>query len=183
MIAATLWTIAMASAACDAGGAGSPPCFAPARGVASTSSWAGGRTTSPSGAAASVFGRRRQLSDGTQRIRMCAQKGKDADAGIVGKAAWVAAEALGNVARIAGGGGSPSPTEGRGDGRGVIGREEALERLRADYERSYFISGEVDSDLYAEDCLFAGSPQPPTPTPTCYEVPYTHECDPPILQA
>jgi hypothetical protein len=32
---------------------------------------------------------------------------------------------------------------------------EALERLRKDYEKAYFISGNMDLDLYAEDCYFA----------------------------
>jgi len=33
--------------------------------------------------------------------------------------------------------------------------KETLQRLEADNERSYFLSGQVDAEIYAEDCLFS----------------------------
>lgn len=33
--------------------------------------------------------------------------------------------------------------------------QELLDRLRADYERDYFLTGDVDVQLYAEDCEFS----------------------------
>ena len=81
---------------------------------------------------------------------------KDEESGIIGKAAWVAAEALGNAARITGGGRGVQDSGRDGKEERVITNEEAVMRLRADYERDYFISGKVDADLYEEDCLFAG---------------------------
>ena len=86
-------------------------------------------------------------------VSMCEQK-DDAGAGIAGKAAWVAAEALGNAARVLGA--TPEAEAQGGRNGGTIDRQDAIARLKADYERDYFISGEVDGDLYEEDCLFAG---------------------------
>lgn len=34
-------------------------------------------------------------------------------------------------------------------------REELVERLRADYDRNYFLTGDIDVPLYTEDCEFA----------------------------
>lgn len=34
-------------------------------------------------------------------------------------------------------------------------REELVARLRADYDRNYFLTGDIDVPLYTEDCEFA----------------------------
>jgi hypothetical protein len=88
-------------------------------------------------------------------VSMCEKK-DDAGAGIAGKAAWVAAEALGNAARVLGATPEAEAEAQGGTNGGRIDRQDAIARLKADYERDYFISGEVDGDLYEEDCLFAG---------------------------
>ena len=72
------------------------------------------------------------------------------------KAAWVSAELLGNVARTLRGS-DDSDEQKQAISTETISKDEALDRLRKEYERSYFISGEMDIDLYSEDCLFAGS--------------------------
>ena len=38
-----------------------------------------------------------------------------------------------------------------------ISREEAIQRLRAEYDRCYFLSGDMDLDLYDENCCFGGT--------------------------
>lgn len=43
--------------------------------------------------------------------------------------------------------GTSSPNQGT--------REELVERLRADYDRNYFLTGDIDVPLYTEDCEFA----------------------------
>lgn len=69
------------------------------------------------------------------------------------KAVWSAAEALGTLkATLAGEGGEwPSDVEGEP----AKSREELVDRLRADYDRSYFLTGDIDVPLYTEDCEFA----------------------------
>ena len=54
------------------------------------------------------------------------------------------------------------PAEPRAPGKAAPGSlEEAIERLRADYEgtaedpRPYFLTGAMDEELYDEDCEFA----------------------------
>jgi hypothetical protein len=76
---------------------------------------------------------------------------------LVGKAAWISAELLGNAASAFKGGDSKIPLDQSSQSDAVLSRDEALARLKREYERSYFISGEMDIDLYTEDCLFAGN--------------------------
>ncbi|EKX50830.1 hypothetical protein GUITHDRAFT_103420 [Guillardia theta CCMP2712] len=54
--------------------------------------------------------------------------------------AWKGAEALGNLAAF---------VQGRG------GNEDLLQRLQLEYEKNYFLSGDIDVSLYHPDCLFA----------------------------
>eukprot|EP00291_Cryptomonas_curvata_P005666 CAMPEP_0172196674 /NCGR_PEP_ID=MMETSP1050-20130122/26967_1 /TAXON_ID=233186 /ORGANISM="Cryptomonas curvata, Strain CCAP979/52" /LENGTH=158 /DNA_ID=CAMNT_0012873019 /DNA_START=175 /DNA_END=648 /DNA_ORIENTATION=- len=77
------------------------------------------------------------------------------EASFVGKAAWISAELLGNLASAFQGGDSKPPKIQNILTDSFLSRDEALERLKREYERSYFISGEMDIDLYTEDCLFA----------------------------
>jgi len=78
---------------------------------------------------------------------------ESADASPWDKAVWSAAEAVGSLrAAVVGKSGdsfaSGAPLPART-------REELLTRLRADYDRNYFLTGDVDVELYAEDCEFA----------------------------
>lgn len=36
-----------------------------------------------------------------------------------------------------------------------IGRTDAIARLKTDFDRFYFVTGQMDLDLYEEDCTFA----------------------------
>jgi hypothetical protein len=48
------------------------------------------------------------------------------------------------------------PTASPAAGRGLPATvDEAVERLREDYAREYFLTGDMDLDLYSEDCYFA----------------------------
>ncbi len=76
---------------------------------------------------------------------------------VLSKAAWVSAEILGNVARAFNGNTNVADPSPPADESKPITKEDALDRLRKEYDRSYFLSGEMDVDLYTEDCLFAGS--------------------------
>lgn len=62
---------------------------------------------------------------------------------------WNAAEALGNVRGAAVG------NEEVEMGEVPQSREELVQRLRADYDRNYFLTGDIDVPLYTEDCEFA----------------------------
>lgn len=37
----------------------------------------------------------------------------------------------------------------------AISREEAVARLKTDFDRFYFVTGQMDLDLYEEDCTFS----------------------------
>lgn len=37
----------------------------------------------------------------------------------------------------------------------LLAREEAVARLKTDFDRFYFVTGQMDLDLYEEDCTFA----------------------------
>jgi len=98
------------------------------------------------------------------RLRAAEQgKGKGGGAGesssLGFKAAWVAAEALGNV--FGGGDG-----DGKEDANAVNGasaaqqppamsRDDILASIREDFEANYFLTGKGDMRAYAPDCLYA----------------------------
>jgi hypothetical protein len=71
------------------------------------------------------------------------------------KAAWVAAEALGDAF----GAGAKATTTGAGGNTTAAGatmsREEILESIREDFEANYFLTGKGDMKAYADDCLYA----------------------------
>eukprot|EP00438_Fugacium_kawagutii_P007185 Skav210218 [mRNA] locus=scaffold2492:164513:164824:+ [translate_table: standard] len=71
------------------------------------------------------------------------------EAGWWDQVVWNAAEALGN-ARASLVGSDEEPL-----GEAASTRDELVERLRADYDRNYFLTGDVDVPLYTEDCEFA----------------------------
>jgi hypothetical protein len=94
-----------------------------------------------------------------RRGRVLAQAGRapkagdpDEEASLASKGAWFATEIFGTLAaRVRG---QPAAASS-----GIAGPpstlKEAISRLEADYERRYFILGEMDEALYAEDCEFA----------------------------
>mmetsp|Transcript_1592 Transcript_1592/g.3637 ORF Transcript_1592/g.3637 Transcript_1592/m.3637 type:complete len:259 (+) Transcript_1592:21-797(+) len=80
--------------------------------------------------------------------------GSETEPGILLKGAWVAAEALGNVAAAVTGKQETDSEEEVVTASG-ISREALMTRLRAEYDNEYFISGKMDLGIYEEDCLFA----------------------------
>eukprot|EP00953_Heterococcus_sp_UTEX-ZZ885_P042365 21532-Heterococcus_DN1.PRE.1 len=73
-----------------------------------------------------------------------------------GKATWAGAEALGNVAAaIRKKDSAVALMSAQQYGSTPTTRAEAIERLQAEYDNAYFISGQLDEALYAEDCEFA----------------------------
>jgi hypothetical protein len=74
------------------------------------------------------------------------------------KAAWLAAEAAGNIVGAAKGvqagvqGGAASPTA---PSTGRLAFADAARMIRADYDDIYFVSGRGDLAAYAPDCYFA----------------------------
>lgn len=49
----------------------------------------------------------------------------------------------------------PKPQVAGTDGTQALPREDAIARLRTDFDRFYFVTGQMDLDLYEEDCTFA----------------------------
>ena len=104
-----------------------------------------------------------RVSFNTRRCKVTCQEQGNKDGkpeqprvGVFSKGVWFAAEALGNIASFVKRGDTASlaSTERTSD-VAPISREDALKRLETDYSRDYFVSGDVDLDLYNEDCLFA----------------------------
>lgn len=75
------------------------------------------------------------------------------------KAAWYGSELLGIAAsyiRSPKNVGSPQETpELALDGSGVINRAAVVETIKGDFERSYFVTGNLTLDAYEENCEFA----------------------------
>ena len=63
---------------------------------------------------------------------------------------WNAAESLGNARASLVGSEPEMPM-----GEAPSSRDELVDRLRADYDRNYFLTGDIDVPLYTEDCEFA----------------------------
>ncbi len=80
-----------------------------------------------------------------------------APAGTTLQAIWSATEVLGNVAAAAMNPGIKRNEVSRVSEqvRGAVSEEEALERLKEEYVKEYFLSGEMDLSLYENDCVFA----------------------------
>jgi hypothetical protein len=113
------------------------------------------RTFAPSKCGHAVITPRKRLCSLSSSLQMQEETEERKDRNPMGKAVWYAAEALGDAMAV---------VTGRRSNAGQLGikrtekisRDEALDRLRVDYDRSYFVSGELDIDLYEQDCLFAG---------------------------
>eukprot|EP00903_Cladosiphon_okamuranus_P009328 g8897.t1 len=70
------------------------------------------------------------------------------------KAAWYGSELFGNIIGLGKSkekaeSGSESPAEE------PISRPDAVARLKTDFDRFYFVTGQMDLDLYEPDCVFA----------------------------
>lgn len=71
------------------------------------------------------------------------------------RAAWYGAEALGNVAALF----NPKPSVDFSDSsdtlQGALGRDYVVQSIVDDYDKGYFVTGNVSSGVYEEDCEFA----------------------------
>lgn len=81
-----------------------------------------------------------------------------AEASPLVKAAWYGSEAFGKVVALVRG--KPQEEEGTGASGGeeeatTISRAEAVAALRSDYDRSYFVTGQMTMHIYEEECEFA----------------------------
>ncbi|KAL3701163.1 hypothetical protein R1sor_019185 [Riccia sorocarpa] len=80
-----------------------------------------------------------------------------AEASPLVKLAWYGSEAFGNVVSVF----RPRPSEvgDADDGElkfdGPVGRETSVELIKKDYDRSYFVTGNMATGIYEEDCEFA----------------------------
>eukprot|EP00419_Tripos_fusus_P063175 CAMPEP_0172920902 /NCGR_PEP_ID=MMETSP1075-20121228/204947_1 /TAXON_ID=2916 /ORGANISM="Ceratium fusus, Strain PA161109" /LENGTH=176 /DNA_ID=CAMNT_0013780995 /DNA_START=56 /DNA_END=584 /DNA_ORIENTATION=+ len=89
-----------------------------------------------------------------EESRIALRAADEPPAGPLDRVVWSAAEALGNVrASLQGGEGGDSFADG--SLTAATSKEELVSRLRADYDRSYFLTGNMDVELYAEDCEFS----------------------------
>nr|AVX27675.1 hypothetical protein [Hymenophyllum caudiculatum] len=80
----------------------------------------------------------------------------DADANIVLRLAWYGAEALGNIVAVF----NPKPPEslpesGADTMQGPLTRENVVEAVKDDYVKAYFVTGNVSTGIYEENCEFA----------------------------
>lgn len=96
------------------------------------------------------------LLDGRQSCLLLSKKDysqddADSDMNPLTKASWYAVELFGNVF------GSDSATKTTAEidlSEPPQSLSETLERIQLDNDRSYFLSGEVDRELYAPSCIF-----------------------------
>mmetsp|Transcript_8404 Transcript_8404/g.12190 ORF Transcript_8404/g.12190 Transcript_8404/m.12190 type:complete len:225 (-) Transcript_8404:66-740(-) len=80
------------------------------------------------------------------------EKPNDEDLNPLTKASWYAVEAFGKVF----GQGSKRSEQGEDIlDKAPTSLKETIRRIERDTERSYFLSGQVDELIYAEDCVFA----------------------------
>jgi hypothetical protein len=73
---------------------------------------------------------------------------------VVTKASWYAVEAFGNIFKKSGTATTPIAATISTD-QPPKSIQETQERIRLDNERSYFLSGTVDTLIYSTDCTFA----------------------------
>eukprot|EP00898_Chlorokybus_atmophyticus_P008331 jgi/Chlat1/849/Chrsp104S01195 len=78
---------------------------------------------------------------------------KDSDPSLFVKASWYAAELFGQVASL---GREKQPEEASTSApERMYSRQEVVAALRKDYDRNYFVTGDMSLDVYSEDCEFA----------------------------
>ena len=81
----------------------------------------------------------------------------DADSSLGMKAAWLGAEALGDVVGALSNkdGASSPPPESSSSSTEPLSRDSAVASIRSDYDLVYFVSGKGDLAAYDDDCEFA----------------------------
>jgi Uncharacterized conserved protein (DUF2358) len=84
------------------------------------------------------------------------------DVGLLARASWYAVEAFGNVFAAGKSLGDtaitsrqPSPSASIDFSVSPSSLQETLQRIQLDNDRSYFLSGDVDTLIYDQDCIFA----------------------------
>ncbi|CAM9199174.1 unnamed protein product [Ectocarpus sp. 6 AP-2014] len=68
------------------------------------------------------------------------------------KAAWYGSELFGNIIGL---GKKKEPEEASSSKAEPISRADAVARLKTDFDRFYFVTGQMDLDLYEPECVFA----------------------------
>ena len=96
----------------------------------------------------------RSLARRATTRRLAAGGDGENEPSLAARAAWVGAEVFGKVASAVRADDAP-PAAAAAALVAPASREEARARLRADYERAYFVAGVMDEGLYAADCVFA----------------------------
>ena len=94
------------------------------------------------------------------RIIQCGGSNKDSegtkeDMNILTKSSWYAVELFGNVFGKKGQSEETEETAGYELSSAPKSLDETLQRINDDNDRYYFLSGEIDSLIYDEDCIFA----------------------------
>lgn len=102
----------------------------------------------------------RKLHGCNDRIVQCGASNKDnegtkEDMNILTKSSWYAVELFGNVFGKKGQSEETSETVGYELSSSPKSLDETLQRINDDNDRYYFLSGEIDSLIYDEDCVFA----------------------------
>ena len=79
-----------------------------------------------------------------------------ADTDLPTRLAWYLSEAFGDVTALFRKRGSfDASSSASSEEAGPASFAEAVDRLREDYDRAYFVTGQMDIPLYQEDCEFA----------------------------
>ncbi|GBG81319.1 hypothetical protein CBR_g31994 [Chara braunii] len=101
-------------------------------------------------------GRRFSIRAATKGDRSSSSDSPNEEATPLVKAAWYASEAFGKaVALVRGPNKEREDEDWEEEEEGRLSREEAIAALRADYNRSYFVTGKMSMGIYEEDCEFA----------------------------
>eukprot|EP00250_Pteridium_aquilinum_P007319 c17063_g1_i1 orf=401-1135(-) len=94
-------------------------------------------------------------SDSDGAPRSTSMSTNDEGPNFVLRAAWYGAEALGNVAALFNPKSSISLSDSTDPLQGALDRDYVIQAIVDDYDRGYFVTGNVSSGVYEEDCEFA----------------------------
>ncbi|MCO5595492.1 hypothetical protein L7F22_063391 [Adiantum nelumboides] len=96
-------------------------------------------------------------NSGDASPRSASMSTNDESPNFVLRAAWYGAEALGNIAQLF----NPKPSDDVSDSsvsdtlQGPLGHDYIVQSIIDDYDKGYFVTGNVSSGVYEEDCEFA----------------------------
>ncbi|KAI5055907.1 hypothetical protein GOP47_0029714 [Adiantum capillus-veneris] len=94
-------------------------------------------------------------NSGDASPRSASMATNDESPNFVLRAAWYGAEALGNISALF----NPKPSTDVYDSsdvfQGPLGRDYVIQSIIDDYDKGYFVTGNVSSGVYEEDCEFA----------------------------